>query len=119
MQAGKLRSLITILRATDGGQNAFGEPTVTWATLMECKAEEMPATGDERMTGQQTQAEGTVVFRIRRNAGVTLRRKDGIARGWSSPTEPTFDILDIRADPMPRPTSRQTQMLLICRELPD
>lgn len=105
MQAGKLRSRLTISRGTKT-QNSFGEDVITWVSLGEFWAEILPLQGRELEVMQQRWAEARFTVRIRFQPTITFRRED---RGtWGSRTLDILDVEDI--------DQRQRELRLICRE---
>lgn len=109
MRAGRLHERILIERATDGAQNASGEPIVTWEDLgtFPC-SHPMPLSGMEQQRFQQTVAEQMVKIEVRFQPSITFHRKDRATMG-----DRTFDIVDIQ-EPV-----RRRQLFLYCREFPE
>jgi head-tail adaptor len=112
MQAGKLRHIITVLRKSEGAQNTYGEPAVTWASLGTFAAEVLPLSGREKQIAQQTWAEAGHAIRMRVQPSITFRRADGVVQGdWDGVSVPALDILDVQDF-----DGRKRELRMTCRE---
>lgn len=116
MQAGKLRDRITILRKTEGTQNASGEPAVTWEELGVFRAEVLTAPGRERDIAEQTRAEAIYSITMRKQPSVDFQRADAVVRGdWDGSSTPDLDVLSIEQI-RAAGSSRVEALKLVCRE---
>lgn len=105
LNPGLLREPITITSPTDGGQNAYGEPTVTWSTHQACRARIEALRGAEMEAVQQTWAEARLKVTTHFIAGV--KREMRIT--WGSRT---LEILDVED-----PNGMRERLVIYCREL--
>lgn len=115
MRAGSLRTRISILRRTEGAQNANGEPIVTWEQLGTFYSRRIDQGAVEVFRAQQTWAEAQYVYEIRTVPNITFRRTDGIVEGGPPTDEteaPTVDVLGI-VDP---DQGKGVRLHLVCRE---
>lgn len=109
MQAGKLRHVVTLRRATES-QNAAGEIVQSWADLATVRAEIVPLTGRELLDAKQIDAEMNTRIVIRTYAGLT--EKDRVI--WTDPGNVAHDY-DIRS--VAQDLTHQRQMTLLCAEV--
>jgi SPP1 family predicted phage head-tail adaptor len=70
MRAGKLDKSITIQRQSET-VNAAGSVLKTWADLATMRSEIVQQTATEFLTGYGTAENGTIIFRIRYQPGIT------------------------------------------------
>lgn len=87
MQAGQLRSLITIQQTTQTVGN-LGEVVDSWATFKVRSAKVVPLNGRERFTENRERSVNQVRFELRRLAGVTPKMRVS----WDSRI---FDIVSV------------------------
>lgn len=106
MQAGRLRHRIQIKSPVEA-RNAYGEKIVTWSTLVTLWASVEPIFGREFFDAEQVQSEISHKVRMRYYPGITPQMRvvhDGR-------TLEIKTVINVR--------ERDTEMDLMCREMPD
>lgn len=88
MQAGRLRTILTLLRKSTT-QTASGEDVVTWLALGTYRADVVPMAGREMESVGQIWAEARFKITTRLNPSITIKRADRFTWGTR-----TLDILD-------------------------
>jgi SPP1 family predicted phage head-tail adaptor len=111
------RHRIYIQSKTEGAQNEYGEPAVTWANFQECQARIEAMSGRELETAQQTWAEARFKVTTHYLSGVEreMRVVWGGLDGNNDPlsTARLLDILDAED-----PTGAGTTLVMICKSIP-
>ena len=74
---GRFDRRITIqqLTADSPAQDAFGAPSETWTTYVNCYAEKLDVGGRERFQASGRQAEVDTVFRLHYQSGITNKMR--------------------------------------------
>lgn len=107
LNPGLMRELITIIQRSEGSQDAYGEPTITWVTFQQCWARVEALRGQEFESVRQTWAEARMK--------VTIHYLSGVEREMRITWEDrTLEILDAED-----PNSMRERLVMYCRELVD
>jgi head-tail adaptor len=93
LNPGTLRHQITWQRKTEGAQNTYGEPAITWADVVTLRASVRSLAGRELFAAQQKWAEAKYAIEQHYYAGLTPEDRiswyiDGAVK--------TLDVLDVQ-----------------------